>query len=128
MSKETEHALKNFDAEDAFSQDDLHHHFEEFAARDWCSIADEGLRIWNLMFEEGIESESPKDAVFNAIAAKASSGAFESVAAALGVDARALEAAVEPWYMKDQAAQSLAPVAPGRLLEMIEKSTEPPHS
>ena len=98
MSNETENALKDWQNEARDSGDDLHHHFSEYGRWDWCEISDEARRVWNLMFDEDIDDDSPKDGVWTAAAAQAAEGAFSTVAAALGVDAKAFQMAIAPWY------------------------------
>lgn len=75
----------------------LHNHFIDFQRWDWCEIADETRRIWNLMFKEGVEPDSPMDAVWTAAVSQAFDGGIASVAAALGVDRYALREVVAPW-------------------------------
>lgn len=77
--------------------DALHTHFTDFQRWDWCEIADETRRIWNLMFKEGVEPDSPMDAVWTAAVAQAFDGGIAAVAAALGLDQYALRDIVAPW-------------------------------
>lgn len=100
---DTEAALLRWYESESDVCDDLHRHFEAFGEWDWLDVSDEARRVFNLMFpglyEQGpVEEFSPIDGVWTAAAAQAAHGAFAAVAAALGVDARALEAAVQPWY------------------------------
>ena len=78
--------------------DALHTHFTDFQRWDWCEIADETRRIWNLMFKERVEPDSPMDAVWTAAVAQAYDGGIAAVAAALGVDRLALREVVAHWY------------------------------
>lgn len=49
-------------------------------------IGEEGRRVWNIMFEEKIEEESPVDGILYAIAAQAQEGTIEALSCALGLD------------------------------------------
>lgn len=80
----------------------LHGHFEAFARWDWREVADEGARVWSLMFGEEIERWSAKDAVIYAVAAQAHSGAVAAMAAALGLEEGAVELALEDWYQNQE--------------------------
>lgn len=98
MSQETEDRLKSWNAEDAFPLDDMHVHMRDFGRWYWEDAATEGRRIYNLMFNENVENDSPVDAVFQGVAAQAAHGVFAAVAAALGVSPEAVKMAMEPWY------------------------------
>lgn len=82
--------------------DDIHSHFAASSLRDWCDVADEARRIYNLMFadieEENVEDGSPIDGVWTGAAAQAAHGVWSAVADALGLDKNILEATLEDWY------------------------------
>ncbi len=98
MSKKTEQAIENWETSDTDMLDDICIHFDEVNVWDWCDVADEGLRIWNIAFPEwSAEPNSPVDAILTGVAATAAKGAYSFVAACLGVNARSLELVVAHW-------------------------------
>lgn len=98
--------------------DALHVHFGDFGRWNWCEIANETMRIWNLMFKAGVEPDSPMDAVWTAAVAQAYDGGVAAVAAALGIDRHALREVVAPWYEHQDALPS--PIPP----ELMKKRCE----
>jgi hypothetical protein len=96
---ETEKAiLKWDDPEDTSDTCDLiHKHFEEHggAFSDWTEVANEGVRLYGLMFEEDVESWSPLDGVLSGVAASAYCLAIAKVAKQLGVSELAVHCALE---------------------------------
>lgn len=79
--------------------DQLHKHFEEVHKRwDWMEVADEGVRIYGVATGAEVEDWSFIYGLINAVAAQASGGTYEAVAAALGVNAEELSLVVSEWY------------------------------
>jgi len=121
MSATTEAALRGWENDDrGDTPDDLHCHFNDFGRWDWCEIATEARRVWNMMFsgkllDEDVQDDSPMDGVWGAAAAQASHGAFAAVAAALGVPARALELSLAEWYENQD--NPPPPITPEELLK-----------
>jgi len=78
-------------------EDNIHRHFSELAASfdDWLDVANEGRRLWNVMFNEKFDDWSPEDSLISGVAAAAYSLAISEVATRLGVSAFALECAIE---------------------------------
>lgn len=103
MSAQTEKALLDWENEERYVSDDLHIHFTEFGRWDWPEIADEARRIYNFMLNEDVEEDSLIDGLFAAVAAQAAQGVFEAVAAAIGVNAEALQYVVAMWYERQDA-------------------------
>jgi len=122
MSKQTEQALLAWESEGRDPCDDLHHHFTEWGRWDWCEIADETLRVYNLMLEDEAENGSLVDGFFSAAAAQASHGAFAAVATALGVEARHLELALAEWYENQDAPPP--PVTPAEFMRKIQEAKQ----
>jgi hypothetical protein len=120
--------LANWMAEDSHPPcDAAHGHFEEFEPWDWCAIADEGLRLWNLMFADGTPAEdgSAISAPIHGVAAAAANGAFAAVAAALGVSPHHLQVAVSDYYwgpMDATTAPVPAPVGADGLMKLIDEA------
>lgn len=104
--KLTDKQLANWQAWDQDPDLALWEHFEAQDVQHWADVYREGVRVFSAMFEDGdpIEDYSPMSAVFSAVAVTSAYGAFEAVAAALGVKAEDLRAAVEKWYEFDNAA------------------------
>jgi hypothetical protein len=100
--------------------DTLYSHFTDFGRWDWCEIVDETRRVWNLMFDQTVEPDSPMDAVWAAAAAQASRGTLTAVAAALGVEPFALERALSPWL--DHQDSHPPPITAERLLGLCEEA------
>jgi hypothetical protein len=90
--------LKWDDPEDTSDTCDLiHKHFQEHegAFIDWTEVANEGVRLYGLMFEEDVEASSPVDGVFSGVAAAAYCLAIAKVAKQLGVTEFAVHCALE---------------------------------
>jgi hypothetical protein len=121
MSDETEKALLDWENDDDehCPSNDLHIHFEEFGRWNWVDIAEEARRIHNLMFNDHVEDGSPVDGLWNAVAAQAAHGAYCSVAAALGVDAKSLFYVIASWYENQDAPPP--PVTADKLIELCKE-------
>lgn len=82
--------------------DDIHAHFMAGKLRDWCEVAEEARRIYNLMFadteDEFVEDDAPLDGVWSGAAAQAAHGVWAAVADALGLNKEILESTLEDWY------------------------------
>jgi len=72
-------------------------HFTEtqVAFSDWPDAANEGVRLYGLMFQEHIEPFSPLDGLFSGVAAAAYCLAIQQVAEQLGVTEFAVRCALE---------------------------------
>lgn len=83
--------------------DDIHAHFNSTNLRDWCEVADEARRIYNLMFadtpDEIVEDGAPIDGIWTGAAAQAAHGVWVAVADALGLEEKILQGVMEDWYM-----------------------------
>lgn len=77
--------------------DDLHCHFENKDQWDWTEIRHEWLRLNNLMFDEDVQLNSPREDLACAAICQGYNGAIAAVAAALGVDSKTLGMAVSEW-------------------------------
>ena len=79
--------------------DDIHAYFTASSLRDWCEVADEARRIYNLMFadteDEFVEDGAPIDGVWTGAAAQAAHGVWAAVADALGLNKNILEATLD---------------------------------
>ena len=102
--------------------DNLHRHFEDdFGRWDWCEVYEEGVRIYNLITGENVETFSPLSDIFAAVAAQAHNGAMSSVAAALGVDARDLSVVASEWAENQDDPPS--PVGAEKFVEMCKTTS-----
>jgi len=63
----------------------------------WADIAEEGLRVLNVLTDDSYESDCLVDCIIGGVAAQAQTGAFNMVANMLGLDPEAFEYAVESW-------------------------------
>ena len=86
--------------------DDLHNYFEATGARDRHDVSSEATKVYNIMFvnehdDESciVEDESPIASVWNAAAAQAAHGVWQSVADAFGLNVDVLESVLEDWYL-----------------------------
>jgi len=101
MNAKTKHErliLKWDDQDDLSDTNDLiHQHFTDLEPtfEDWGDVADEGLRLWNLMFEENVEPDSPAEGVLAGIAAAAYNLAIFQIAKQIGVSCGSLMIALE---------------------------------
>lgn len=97
----TEHEayILRWQQQDVDEADRLHAHFSTLEKsghlKDCWDVADEGRRIWNLMFSDNIEERSAADSVFASIAASAYDLALRHVARRLGVSAFAVRCALD---------------------------------
>jgi hypothetical protein len=85
------------EANDSDTCNDIHVHFDELAEKfdDWPAVADEGVRLWNMMFKDDVEQFSAIDGVIAGVAGAAYDLAIRQVAKQLGVSRLALMAAME---------------------------------
>jgi hypothetical protein len=86
--------------------DDLHNYFEATGARDRHDVSVEATKVYNIMFvnehdDESciVEDESPIASLWNAAAAQAAHGVWQSVADAFGLNVDVLESVLEDWYL-----------------------------
>jgi len=100
-----EESLANWDRNDDDTCDKAHAHFTalEHLFGSWYDVSDEGRRLFLLMFDEHVESGSPKDAVLAGIAAAAYELAIARVANCIGVDAASVREAIETCGAADAA-------------------------
>lgn len=97
--------------------DDLNNHFKAWGRWEWSEIADEALRVHNVMFDEAVESDSAFNAITTAAVAHAQCMAYEAMAAALGVNASHLRITIAEW--SEYQHNLPPPVSAERLMEMI---------
>jgi len=90
--------LKNWETTEEELGSLLHEHFEDFGKWSWCEIAEEGRGVWNEMFNEDVQEDSPIDGIISAVAAQAGEAAFVAVATMLGVDVKGFRYLVDYWY------------------------------
>jgi hypothetical protein len=96
-----EKRLRNWAGDDSQDDCDLLHglfRMREQNFSEWMEVADEGRRVWNLMFSDDVEESSPVDGVFGAIAASAYNLALSKVANEMGLSVRAVESALDPCF------------------------------
>lgn len=93
--------LLAWEDDDRDPTNDVHNHFEAFGRWDWIEVAEEGIAIWNVMFDEQVEQDSAMGAVFYGVAAQGAHGAWATVAAALGVDPEHLRIACYDFEFQD---------------------------
>lgn len=97
----TEHEadILRWEQDDVDEADKLHCHFTTLERsgqlEDCWDVAEEGRRLWNLMFADHIEDDSASDSVFEAVAASAYGLALRHVARQLGVSCFAVQCALE---------------------------------
>lgn len=77
--------------------DVLHLHFEEIDNWHWPEVADEGLRIWNKLFNEELSSDSTVALLLNAVACQAAMGVTAALAHAIGLDRIPLFGTIALW-------------------------------
>ena len=97
--------------------DDLHQYMDAWGRWNWTEVAREGRRLWNAMFKDEIEHNSPQDGLIAAVAAQAADGVFAAVAAMLDLEKDDLMNLVMPWYHDQD--QRPAPVSPEILADYI---------
>lgn len=78
--------------------DEFHLHFEDFDRWCWAEVSEEGLRIWNQLFNEELSSESTVALLFDAVACQAAMGVVSAMAHALGIDRASLFGAIALWF------------------------------
>ena len=102
---EFEQSLATWDTNDDDTCDKAHAHFTamEHLFSSWYDVSDEGRRLFLRMFDENVESHSPKDAVLAGIAAAAYELAIAHVADCIGVQAASVREAIETCETADAA-------------------------
>ncbi|NJO12290.1 MAG: hypothetical protein HC872_01130 [Gammaproteobacteria bacterium] len=124
MSKVTETLVLLWESEhpDLLS-DGLGLHFKNHGRWFWKDVADEGLRIYEMLLGPHTEKVAALEPLMTSVAAAAAEGVFSAIAAAIGVKSSALECAVSRWYDD----QDVATPAIGleRLRQMLPKNAEP---
>ena len=113
----TDEELKAWDDDDIDICDELHVHFGKWGRWDWCDIANEARRVYNVMFSDDMEDGSPIDGVITAAVAHADHMAYEAMAAALGVSATDLRCTVALW--SEHQDDLPPPVSADRLMQMV---------
>jgi len=93
-----EEKLKNWKNGNTDTYEAAMGHFAQFGSWNDGDIAEEGIRLFNLMFDAEIEQCSPMSDIFTAVAAQSANGAFAAVAKMLGVSFYDLKEAVAHWY------------------------------
>jgi hypothetical protein len=124
VSKVTESLVSLWETQDPdLLFDGLALHFKNHGRWYWRDVADEGLRVCNMMFAADAEKHSPLDSLITNIAAAAAEGVFAAIAAAVGVKSSELECAVSRWYDD----QDIATPAIGleRLRQMLPRNADP---
>lgn len=103
-----EEKLKNWKNGNTDTYEAAMGHFSQFGSWNDGEIAEEGVRLFNLMFEAEIEQYSPMSDIFTVVAAQSANGAFLAVAKMLGVSFYDLKEAAAHWYdNKDDTPQAV---------------------
>jgi hypothetical protein len=99
--KITDEILKTLNKEDAEVDSEyalfVHFSSENFNEWSWCDIYQEGLRVFNLIYDTKVEDETVLSDLFAAMCAQAQDSAFYAICAALGVSSEALIEVVSDW-------------------------------
>jgi hypothetical protein len=103
--------------------DGLALHFKNHDRWYWKDVADEGLRVYDLLLGANIQRSPALNSLMASVAASAAKGVFAAIAAAIGVQSSALECAVSRWYDGQDVASP--PIGLERLRQMLPPSTEP---
>ena len=124
MSNVTEALVLHWENQDSeLLFDALVLHFKNHDRWFWKEVADEGLRIYNVMSGQNAERYSALDALLANVAGSAASGVFAAIAAAMGVKSSDLECAVSQWY--DCQDVATPPIGLERLRQMLPNKAEP---
>lgn len=107
----------HFDSRYSDACDDLHRYMDLWGRWNWTEVAAEGRRLWNAMFKEEIEYNSPRDGLIAAVAAQAADGVFAAFAAMLDLEKNDLMDLVLPWYQYQD--RRPEPVSPDVLADYI---------
>lgn len=79
--------------------DALHRYYEETRCpREWTEINALTIDIWNRMFQENIEPDSPAYGVIVSGIAASAGAVWHTVADAFGLDAGTVETVLDDWY------------------------------
>lgn len=101
---ECERLLQSWETNDCDLEDVVHAYFDECGVESWVDAADEGRKVWSLMFDTPVEEESPIHAVLLGVAAAASYSAFNAAERALGLPLNSLHLEVEKANAKESQA------------------------
>lgn len=94
---EFEQRLAGWETNDDDTHDTVHLHFDALGKSffHWGDVADEGRRLFAIMFNELIEEHSASEAILLGVAAAAYSLAIDKVASAMCVSPGSVEIALE---------------------------------
>ena len=114
--------VKNWDAKDADDTGNLlHRYFRATELRDWCAVADEGLRVHKWMFNEEVQQYSPLDSHISAVAAQSAHGVYAALAAALGLEVKYLQFVLAAWDELDPADPDPPPISIKEFMQRYKK-------
>jgi hypothetical protein len=124
MSQVTETLVLLWDHEDPeLLADGLALHFKNHDRWYWKDVADEGLRVYDMLLGANSARSPALNSLMTSVAASAAKGVFAAIAAAIGVQSPALECAVSRWY--DGQDDASPPIGLERLRQILPSSTEP---
>lgn len=124
MSQVTETLVLLWEHEDPeLLTDGLALHFKNHDRWYWKDVAEEGLRIYDMLLGTGLERPPALNSLMGSVAASAAKGVFAAIAAAIGVQSSALECAVSRWYDGQDVASP--PIGLERLQQILPPCPEP---
>jgi len=82
-----EEEFKNWEDDDSDIGYQIYEYMDLQGTGIWCDSVEHGRNLWNLMFDEEIEDESPIDVVLTGVAYHAAKSIEESVARMFGLKA-----------------------------------------
>lgn len=94
-----QHIIDNWASDEhLYLGDAIHHMYECTRPRDWVEVKDDALDLWQRMFKEEIEDESPIYSIIAGACAASAAGVWDTVAEAFGLNTRYVELALASWY------------------------------
>ena len=92
--------------------------------RDWVDINQFTIALWERMFGEKIETDSPMYGVIVSAISAANSGAWDTIAEAFGLNSRYVELVLAEWYERDLDKPPPPPITWGQFMERYEKEKD----
>lgn len=124
MSEKTENILKNWEEDSSYDYV-IYEHMEETNVTYWCDVVFEGHHVWELMFDEKIEHNSPIDAVLSGVAAQAARGVEIAIARMFGLkDLRAIGCVLAPYYEPDYDEEKPEPITYEEFIKQYDEYAE----
>jgi len=98
-TKLRQHIIDNWAADEYLDIGDaIHRMYEHTRPRDWLEVKDDVIDLWQSMFRQEVEIDSPVYGLIAGACAASAAGVWDTVAEAFGLNTRYVELALAKWY------------------------------